>query len=89
MDVRAIYYTCMADASKYRLSATDVGAARRSPFSLYCKYHADRARMDPPDPFLEALSTRDIEHESAVLTWTTPTWRRLPTRRRRTASWRP
>lgn len=68
MDVRAIYYTCMADASKYRLSATDVGAARRSPFSLYCKYHADRARMDPPDPFLEALSTRDIEHESAVLT---------------------
>ena len=47
MDVRAIYDACMVDAGKPRLSATDVGAARSSPFSLYCKYHVDEAKMDP------------------------------------------
>jgi uncharacterized protein len=67
VDVRPIYDACTEDGGKPIMSATDVSAASQSPFSLYCKYHGDPARMDPPDPFLQALSARGTEHESDVL----------------------
>ena len=65
-DIRTIYDACMDDKG-LRLSATDVGAALDSPFSLFCKYHVDSTKKDPPDPFRKALSERGIEHESNVL----------------------
>ena len=65
-DIHTIYDTCRED-NGFRLSATDVGAALDSPFSLYCKYHADPAKKDPPDPFRETLSARGIKHESNIL----------------------
>ena len=67
VDVRPIYGACMKDGGKPRMSATDAAAARDSPFSLYCRYHGDPARKDPPDPFLQALSAKGTEHESDVL----------------------
>ena len=67
VDVRPIYSACMDDTGKPRMSATDAAAVLDSPFSLYCRYHADPARMDPPDPFLETLSIKGKEHESDIL----------------------
>ena len=67
MDVRPIYDACMADDTGFRLSAIEVRVARHSPFSLFCKYHADLSKRDPPDPFLQALSAKGVEHESDVL----------------------
>ena len=67
VDVRPIYDACMEDSSGLRLSATEVRAALDSPFSLFCRYHADPSKRDPPDPFLQALSAKGIEHESDVL----------------------
>ena len=63
---REIYDSCM-DGSAPTISATDVGAAKTSPFSLYCKYHADPARMDPPDQFRQTLADMGSRHESDVL----------------------
>ena len=66
-DIRTIYDTCMSNWTETSISAADVGAALDSPFSLYCKYHADPAKRDPPDPFRDALSKSGIEHESDIL----------------------
>ena len=66
VDIRTIYDACMEDKG-FRLSATDAGAALDSPFSLYCKYHADPAKRDPPDPFRDALSKSGVKHESNIL----------------------
>ena len=63
---REIYDACM-DGSGPTISATDAGAAKTSPFSLYCKYHADPARMDPPDQFRQMLADMGSRHESDVL----------------------
>lgn len=67
VDVRPIYDTCMEDGAGFRLSATEVSVARDSPFSLFCRYHADPSKRDSPDPFLRALSAKGVEHESDVL----------------------
>lgn len=68
VDVQPIYDSCVAeDGSSHRLSASDVAAASSSPFSLYCRYHADPAKMDLPDHFLQALSDKGHEHESHVV----------------------
>ena len=66
-DIRSVYDTCMSNRTETGISATDVGAALDSPFSLFCKYHADPAKKDPPDPFRDALSKSGIEHESNML----------------------
>ena len=78
VDVRPIYGACMEDAGKPRMSATEAAAARDSPFSLYCRYHADPARMDPPDPFLQALSVKGTEHESDILESDYPEMEQVP-----------
>ena len=67
VDVQPIYDACMEDRAGFRLSATEASVARASPFSLFCKYHGDPAKRDPPDPFLQALSAKGVEHESDVL----------------------
>ena len=67
VDVGSIYGRCMKDGAGFRLSATEVSAAFDSPFSLFCKHHADPAKRDPPDPFLQALSAKGVEHESDTL----------------------
>lgn len=59
------------------VTASAVGAAYESPFSLYCQYHADPERRDPPDPFLEALSRRGAEHEEGILSADYPDMRRV------------
>ena len=63
---REIYDSCM-DGSAPTISATDAGAAKTSPFSLYCKYHADPSRMDPPDQFRQTLADMGSSHESDIL----------------------
>ena len=66
-DVQSIYDAGMSwDETSTILTAHDMVAAGSSPFSLYCKYHANRDKMDPPDPFLRALSDKGLEHESDV-----------------------
>ena len=67
MDVGQIYDSCMDDSAGFKLSATEVSMAHASPFALFCKYHADPAKRDPPDPFLQALSIKGVEHETEVL----------------------
>ena len=67
VDVDPIYDRCMEDSAGFRLTATQVSAAFGSPFTLYCRYHGDPVKMDPPDPFLQALSRKGIEHEADVL----------------------
>ncbi len=67
VDVRPIYGACMKDGGQPRMSAADAAAARDSPFSMYCRYHADLAKKDPPDPFLEELSAKVVEHGLGVL----------------------
>lgn len=67
VDVRPIYDACMGDGAGFRLSATEVRVALDSPFSLFCRYHADPSKRDPPDPFLQELSARGIRHESDTL----------------------
>ena len=66
-DPLTVYDRCMEGDVDGLISASAVGAAFESPFSLYCAYHADPARRDPPDPFLEALSRKGTEHEEGVL----------------------
>ena len=44
VDVGSIYGRCMKDGAGFRLSATEVSAAFDSPFSLFCKHHADPAQ---------------------------------------------
>lgn len=66
VDVGSIYDTCMANTGGLLLSATDASTAHTSPFSLYCKYHVDPAKMDPPDPFLQDIITMGIKHEDEV-----------------------
>ena len=65
--VEPIYDACMQEGTDLRLTATQVSTAHVSPFSLYCAYHADPAKRDPPDPFLQALSEQGVEHEADVL----------------------
>ena len=67
IETKPIYNACLKSGTAFSLSATDVSTAHDSPFSLYCKYHADPSKRDPPDPFLQALSIKGIEHESDVL----------------------
>ena len=67
MDVGQIYDSCMDYSAGFKLSATEVSMAHASPFALFCKYHADPAKRDPPDPFLQALSIKGVEHEAEVL----------------------
>ena len=67
MDIRAIYAACMRDDTGILLLAGDAGKARDSPFALYCDYHADPDMKDPPDPYLEGLLQRGIEHEKNIL----------------------
>ena len=52
VDVQDIYDACMKGETDFRISAAEAGAAREEPFSLYCKYHVDPAKKDPPDSFL-------------------------------------
>ena len=65
-DIRTIYDACMEGGTGFKITATDTSAALDAPFSLFCRHHGDRAKMDPPDPLLRALSARGIEHESNV-----------------------
>ena len=66
-DASALYDKCMFGTPEFKISATDVSASLVSPFSLFCKYHADPSKRDPPDPFLQSLATKGIEHEISVL----------------------
>ena len=66
-DTSLIYNRCMSGDAEFKISASDVGAAITSPFSLYCKYHGDPEKIDPPDPFLASLAVKGNEHEDAVL----------------------
>ena len=61
-----LYAKCMENGAASRLTATEISAAYGAPFSLYCRYHADPAKKDPPDPFLQALSVKGMEHEGVV-----------------------
>ena len=65
--VEPVYDACMRQDAGFRITATDASAAHDSPFALYCQYHVDPAKQDPPDPFLQALSEKGIEHELNVL----------------------
>ena len=67
VDIKLVYDRCMEGGTGQKLYATDVSAAHDSPFSLFCKYHVDPDKRDPPDPFLEALSAKGVEHEREVL----------------------
>ena len=67
IDVAQEYNRCISNDAKFRISASDVSAAIVSPFSLFCKYHGDPTKIDPPDPFLQALSIKGSEHEDTVL----------------------
>ncbi len=67
IDVEPIYKDCMASGNHKLISASDVSCVFSSPFSVFCKYHVDHTKMDPPDPFQKALAKKGLEHEDNIM----------------------
>jgi len=67
-DAKLIYDRCMQQETDIRITAREVSAAHAYPFSLYCAYHVSEENKDPPDPFLEALKVKGMEHEEEIVT---------------------
>ena len=65
MNLDSLYATCMSGERAF--TAGDVSKALETPFALYCKYHEDESKQNPPDPYVEKLMERGNMHEKAVL----------------------
>ncbi|MXX20592.1 MAG: TM0106 family RecB-like putative nuclease [Cenarchaeum sp. SB0661_bin_35] len=66
-DMQSIYDACMKKGKRHSVSATTVSMALDSPFSIYCKYHVDPSKKDPPDSFQQLLADMGVEHEAEVI----------------------
>ncbi|MFQ5951124.1 MAG: hypothetical protein ACE5KH_03465, partial [Candidatus Geothermarchaeales archaeon] len=67
LDPRALFDNCMAGKKWGRIVATDLSRFLRSPFALWCKWHAPEDQKDPDSLYMQHIFDQGDEHEESYV----------------------
>ncbi len=77
IDPHPLFEACMAGKERGRIAAGDARQFVRSPFGLWCKWHAPTDQRDPDSPFMELLFDAGNAHEQTYVEETFPEAERI------------
>ncbi len=76
-DPHRLFEACMAGKERGRIAAGDARQFVRSPFGLWCKWHAPQDQRDPDSRFMELLFDAGNAHEQTYVEETFPEAERI------------
>ncbi len=77
IDSHHLFEKCMAGKKRGRIAAGDAREFVRSPFALWCKWHAPKDQRDPHSQFMHLLFDAGSAHEQTYVVETFPEAERI------------